>query len=917
VSPRWDGIRRVFRLPLGARTIGEDVREELGFHLEERIEELMGQGKSRGEAEREARARFGDRGEVESQLRHIDHGVASRVAWREAIGAWGREIRFGIRGLRRHPGFAIAAVLTLGIGMGAVGSIYTVLERVVLHPLPYPEPDRLVRLMNPVPGVEKGQEWNLSTAQYFYYSAHLAGIESIGLYRTNGANLETGGESRRIQTAGVTRSMMTLLGARAIRGRLFSEADDQPGAPTTTVLSYGLWQTMFGGQDSVVGRAVQLDGEPITVIGVMDRRIEVPRDRGEALAPRADLWLPFRLNPAGPFGNNHVWAGLARLAPGATLAGVTRGLDQLQPQLIPAFPNAYTQAFFDRYGFHTIVLPLKDYVLGDMAKNLWILLAAVGLVLVIACANVANLLVARLETRRRELAIRGAIGARGSDVLREALAEGAVLALAGLGVALLMVYGSVQWLVALAPPGVPRLEEVTVTFPVLAFLAGLAALVAAALAILPAAQVRRLAGSGLAALTEGGRSATTGRARQRVRSALVVGQVALAVMLVVGAGLLLRGFARLRSLDPGMVPDGVLTLEWYLPYQRYDSLSKVWRFHDEVLGRIRAMRGVIAAGASEELPMLTGFGCTIQGFEEPIVYDRIKEAGLTTCAGQSPTTPGYFEALRIPLVAGRYFTDDDNLAPERGAVIVTRAFAERFWPGENPIGKGVNPNGRSKPPFYHVVGEVGDLQGTALDEPPAMGIFYPIVAMPGGGRWYPSSMHVAIRTDRDDPTSLLPEVRQAVNAVDPTIPIANAEPVARVVSRSMGRTSFMLLLLGVSGAVALGLAAIGLYGLLAYLVARRANEIGVRMALGAEPRQVEGLVVGGALRLTALGALLGGLGALATARVLGSLLHGLPPWDPATYAGAIAVLALVAGTAAWIPARRAARVDPIRVLREE
>jgi predicted permease len=677
---------------------------------------------------------------------------------------------------------------------------------------------------------------------------------------------------------------------------------------------------MFGGQDSIIGRSIRLNDQPVTVIGVMQRGVEIPRDRGEALAPHVDLWLTLRLDPAGPFGNNHTWPAIAKLSPGATPEQVRGRLDRLQPQLIERFPNAYTQSFFDRYGFHTIALPLKGYVLGDMGRNLWILFAAVGLVLLIACANVMNLLLVRLETRRRELAIRSAIGARRSDVARQAFAEGTVLAGSALLIGLLFVFGSTRWLVSLAPPGIPRLEEVAVSPAVLAFMGGLALVVAVFLAIAPAAQMRRLAGSGLGALTEGGRSATTGRSRQRVRGALVATQVALAVMLVVGAGLLLRGFARLRGMDAGIDPERVLTFELFLPYQRYDSLSKVWRFDSELLERIRALPGVVTAGGSDALPLLTGFGCTVQGFEEAVVYDRIKEAGLTTCAGQFPTTPGYFETLRIPLVAGRYFSDDDNLAPERGAVIVTRAFAERFWPGENPIGKGVNPNGNNQAPFYHVVGVVGDLKGTALDEPPGIGIFYPIVAMPKPGRWdrwYPNSLHVVIRTDRDDPLALLPEVHRIVEAIDPTIPIANAEAMTSVVSRSMGRTTFMLLLLGIAGVVALGLAAIGLYGLIAYLVARRANEIGVRMALGAEPRQVEGLVVGGALRLAAVGALLGGLGALATARVLGSLLHGLPPWDPVSYAGAIGFMALVAGLAAWIPARRAARVDPVRVLREE
>jgi predicted permease len=911
----------VFRLPLGTRAVRGEVKDELRFHLEERIEELIAQGYSREEAEREARERFGDLHQVEAQLTRIDLRTARKRARGESWIAFLRDLRLAIRSLRRHPGFTAAAVLTLGIGMGATASIYALLERVVLDPLPFPASDRLVRLKNPVPGVEKGGEWNLSTAQYFHYREHVRELDAIGLYRLDGVNAATGGggegggEPKRAHAAFVTASMMQLLGAKAIRGRLLSEADDAPGAPDAAVISSGFWRSAFGSDPAVVGKILRLNDEPVTVVGVMAPGVELPRDRGEALATPVDFWLAIRLDPAGPFGNNHVFAVIARIAPGASVSGAQGTIDRLLPQLPQAFPSAYSQKFFERYRFHTVLYPLKQYVLGDMARNLWILFGAVGLVLLIACANVANLLLVRLETRRRELAVKSAIGAGRRDLAREAFAEGMTLALAGAALAVGVSLGSTRWLVALSPPGIPRLDLVGFSSMTLWFTLGLALLIAAGLATVAALSYSGL--TGFAALGEGGRGGTAGVQRQRLRGILVVAQIALALMLVVGSGLLLQSFRRLRAVDPGIDARGVMILDWYLPYQRYDSLTKVWQFHDAVLTKLRALPGVVAAGASQEVPLLSGFGCTVQGFEEPVVYDRLKEAGLTTCAGQSPTTPGYFEALRIPLVAGRYFRDEDNTAPERGAVIVTKAFAERFWPGENPIGKGVNPNGRTKPPFYHVVGVVGDLHGTALDEPVAMGIFYPIVAMPGGGRWYPSSMRVVVRTIRGDPLTLLGEIRRAVNEIDPTIPIANAETMQRVVARSMGRLSFTMLLLGIAGSVALALAAIGLYGLISFVVARRTNEIGVRIALGARPRQVERLVVRGALRLAVLGLLVGLAGAAVFARVLGGLLYGVSPLDPTAYAVSVTVLLAVAGLAGWIPARRAARVDPVKALREE
>jgi len=914
MSARWEGLRRVFRLPLGARGVQREVKDELSFHLEERIDELMVQGHARDAAERIARERFGDVGEVKAQLERIGLRAARKRARGEFWHGLLRDLRFALRGLRHRPGYALAALLALGIGLGATGSIATLLQRVVLDPLPYPASDRLVRLKNPVPGVERGSEWNLSTAQYFYYRQRAPELATLGLYQLEGMNAAAD-QPRRVHAAVVTASVLDLVGARAVEGRLLSAQDDAPGAPDVVMVSYGYWRGPLGGSRAVLGRQLRLNDEPVTVIGVMAPGIELPRDRGEAMALHADLWLPMRLDPGGPFYSSHVYPAIARLAPGASLAAAQRRIDQLRGGLPEAFPNAYSARFFERYQFHTRLYPLKQYVLGDMAKRLWVLFGAVGLVLLIAVANVANLLLVRLETRRREFAVRSALGASRGDIAREAFAEGGILAASGTALGLLLCLGSVRWLTALSPPGIPRLEAVALDGRVALLLGGLGLLIAAGLVLVPVLQYRGLAG--LAQLGDGGRGMTAGVRRQRLRGVLVATQMALALMLVVGSSLLLQSLRRLRAVHPGIDASGVLTLSWYLPYQRYDSLSKVWRFHREVLDRIRRIPGVTAAGVSAELPFVTGFGCTVQGFEEPAVFDRIKAAGLTTCAGQAPTTPGYFEALGIPLLQGRRFSDDDNLAPERGAAIVTRAFAERFWPGENPIGKAVNPNGRTKPPFYHVVGVVGDLHGTTLDEPPAVGIFYPIVPLPGGGRWYPGEFHLVVRGARGEPLDLLPEIRRAVAAADPGIPIANAETMSAVVARSMGRLSFTLLLLGIAGGVALALAAIGLYALISYVVACRRNEIGVRLVLGARPGQVERLVVRSALRLALLGLAAGGLGAAVSARVLRGLLYGVTAWDPPAYLLSAGVLLAVAGLAGWIPARRAARVDPVRALREE
>ena len=820
-----------------------------------------------------------------------------------------------IRALRRSPSYTLAAALTLGLGMGATASIYTLVQRVVLDPLPYPHADRLLRLKNPVPGVSKGDEWNMSAAQFFYYRQHVAAFADLGAYNEGGANVTTAVEAQRAHRANVTAGMMRLLGASTVKGRLLDSTDDVPGAPAVAVLSYGFWKSHFGGDDAIVGQTLRVDDFPFEVVGVMKPDVELPPDRGQAVRTPVDFWTAMRLNPAGPFHNNHVIPVVARLTDHATIADAQRQIDPLIAALPAEFPKAYSDAFITRYGFRTQVYPLKTYVLGGMARSLWILFGAVALLFCIACANIANLFLARLESRRRDFAVRTALGARRGDIAREAFTEGMVLA--GLGAVVATVIGvtSTRWLVLLAPPGIPRLDNVAVDWRVLAFTFAIALVVAAALAAVPTMQFQSSAGAG--ALGDGGRSMTSGVERSRIRGALVVAQVALALVLVVGSGLLLQSFRRLRAVDPGINPERVLTLEWYLPTQRYDSLSKVWAFHQAVLARIRSIPGVTAAGVSEELPLMTGFGCTVQGFEDQAVAQRLQDQNLTSCAGQAPTSPGYFEALGIPLIAGRYFTAADNDAPNTGAVIVTKAFAERFWPGENAIGKGVNPNGNTKPPFYHVVGVVGDLRGSALDEPPAMGIFYPIVAIPGTGRWYPSEMHLVVKTSRGEPLALVPAIRAAVNEVDPTIPLANAEAMRTVVDRTEGRLTFTMTLLGVAGLLALALSAVGLYGLIAYIVARRTNEIGIRIALGAQPGQVVRLVVRGALVLTLVGLAIGGVAAAATARVLKGLLYGVGPWDPAAYVGAVLVLALVAAIAGWIPSRRAARVDPAIALRAE
>ena len=828
---------------------------------------------------------------------------------------WAREFRTGFRALLRSKGFTLVAVVTLGLGLGGSAAIITLLDRVVLRPLPYPDAERLVRLENQVPGVGPDEKWAMSTAQYVYYREELpASVEAVGLYRGLGAIIDTPVGPQRVFGWSITADIFPLLGASAEVGRIIRAEDDRPGSPRVMVLSSGFWQRQFGGDPQIIGRTISIYGALVEVVGVLAAGFRIP---GSSLS--ADLYMPLRIDPEGSFGNNHVFNMVGRLAPGFDALSAERELEQLTPRLPERFPIAYSQDFFDRYGFRTLVTPLKESVLGDAARSLWILLGAVGLVLFIAFANVTNLFVVRMEGRRRELAIRSALGAGWGALARYLLAEGLILALAGGVLALLVSFWGVPALIAMAPDALPRLDDVQLGGTAIAATLLLSVAVGLGLALYPlAVQVRPVLAAGLA---EGDRRGTLGPARQRVRSALVVTQVALAFTLAAGAGLLLDSIRKVNDVPFGFSPEGVLTLSLYLEPSRYDTDVGIWGAYDRMLEGIRAIPGVQAAGMTASLPLSGGFGCTVQGFEDRAVYDRLKDAGLTTCAGQEPTAPGYFETMGIPVLQGRALTRADNDDPTRAAVVVSKTFADRFWPGEDPIGKGVAPSGRTVPPFYRVVGVVGDVPAETLDGDPAVAVYYPVVHnsdAPGNwGWWRPTAMRVVVRSGVSDPTSLFAAIREAVQLVDPQAPVMNAQTMDERVADSLGRLMFISTLLWISAGVALLLATVGIYGVISYVVSRRTSEIGMRIALGAPPGAVQRGIVGHSLKLATMGMLSGVVLALGTTRVLEGLLFGVAPGEPVVLGGAAVLLGIIAVVASWIPARRAARISPVEALRAE
>lgn len=854
-------------------------------------------------------------------LKAIEDHRQGRMTMQEWLRSGLGEMRLAVRGLLRTRSFAAISVVTLALGIGGSAAIFTLLDRVVLDPLPYPDAERLVRLENQVPGVGAEEVWPLSTAQWVYFAERATTLDGVGIYRGIGGNILTPSGPQRTPGVRVTASMMELLGAQARLGRLITEVDDAPGAAPVALLSFGFWQRTLGSDPDVVGRTLTYDDRPIEVIGVLSPGLSLP---GWPPSFEPEIWVPMQVDRAGRFANNHTYPAIGRLAPGATPAEAEAEIGRLTTRLPEAYPQAYQQGFLDRYGFRTQVVPLKDSVVGDVASRLWIVFGGVGLVLLIACANVVNLFLARMEGRRRELMVRSALGAGRSALARHLFAEALTLASIGGTLGLLVAAWGVPTLASLAPDSLPRMNGLGVGVQTIAFTFGLSFAVAIGLVIYPI--LTHTGSRAVGDLSEGGRTTSEGKNRRRFRGGLIMIQVALALTLAVGAGLLMETLRALRHTDLGFEPDQVVSVDLYLSRIRYPDDVAIWNFHRELLSRVRGLPGVGYAAFGEEVPVTGGFGCTVQGFEDQAVMDRIAEAGLTTCAGQERVTPGYFETLGIPVLEGRALTAGDNDDPTRGSVVVSRAFAERFWPGESALGKGIAPSGRTVEPWYRVVGVVGDVpaasgEGQAPFSQTAVAVYYPIRHNPdtpgNWDWWWPGQASLIVKAESGDGLALLPALRHVVDELDPEVPFANATEMESAVVAEGAKTTFVALLLGIAAATAILLAAVGLYGVISYTVNRRAREVGMRIAIGARAEEVQWMVVGQSVRL-AMGGLAGGIVlALGVTRLLGSLLVGVKPASPISYLGACALLALISVVASWLPARRASRVDPVEALRAE
>lgn len=898
-------MRRVFRLPESRVRARRALDDELRFHLEGRIEELIAQGMSPSDAETEARRRFGDIESHRTATLAIDDRIIKEHRRMEYLGTITRELRHAARSLARSRGFTTAAIVTLGLGIGAATAIFTMLDAVVLRPLSYPSADRLVELTSPVPKFKGDTLWGLARHEAFYFKDNSRAIEDIGVYQNT--EVTVGGDggdhpAERARAVQASAGLFRVLGITPELGRNLVLDDNRPELPTVLVLGHGYWQRRFGGDRSIVGRSIDIDGFPMTVVGILPASAQLPD-------LQVDLWYPAWTFPGQSAFNNHTWGAIARLRPGFTAASAQRELAPLTARLPELYPNAEPPQFVQHTGFYTQVRPLRDVVVGEvMTRALWILFGSVLVVLFIAAANLSSLFLVRLDARRREIAVRAALGADRSHLGAQLLAESMLVAIGAGTLGVVLAELGLRVLLAIAPATLPRLSEVHLGAAGIAFAAGGSLLVALVLGLLP------LFGASLLDLTllrDGARGSTVSRRRHVVRAALVVSQVALSLVLITAAGLMVRSFRNLHSVRPGFSPDGVLTMTIAVPGQQYGrDYAKTSAFYEQLVSRVQQLPGVVVAGVSEKIPLLSGNLCTGVNIQVP------ESNGVTgDCPSATLVSPGYFEAMGIR-VAGDPLTWS-GMNQHDGRMIVSGAFADlHHWTNRDAIGRGMNFQGTKA--WYHVSGVAADVLGDGFDKPPVSIVYFPMLPIPDASLWgVPVETNLVVRTKAGNAMALAPSISRIVSELEPAAATANATLMNTLVAKSMARRTFTMMLLGIAAAMALLLSVVGLYGVLSYVVGQRRGEIAIRMALGAQVAQVGRMVVGQSVRLAALGVAIGVLAALSSMHVLQSLLFGVKPTDPLLLLLSAALLIAVAMAAGWLPARRAASIDPAEALRAE
>jgi putative ABC transport system permease protein len=796
-----------------------------------------------------------------------------------------RDLKYSLRSLARNPGFAAIAILTLGLGIGANSAIFSVVNSVLLRPLPFSDATRLtmVWLSSPQRGADVTSYPNYLDWKKSGTFAGMAAFTPLG------ANITGDGTTpERVPAALVSADFFTVLGAKPELGRAFQAREETAGEDTVVILSNGLWKRRFGSDPNIVGRTFRVRGRTLTIIGVMPSGFDFPE--------KAELWLPLAPGPGEREARGALWLRVvARLKPGSSLENSQAGMDIVAAQLAKEYPGVLQDAGI-------AVKPLRDYLVGDVRPALLVLLGAVLFVLLIACANIANLLLARAAAREQEIAVRSALGASRGRVVRQLLTESIALGLLGGVAGLLFALWGVGILRSASPPGLRNVAEISVDGRVLAFTLAVSIVTGILFGLVPALQVSRPRFS----LALRDRGASGGKRRGLTLKALVVAEVALALVLLIVAGLLLQSFARLDRIDPGFHPRQVLALSVSLTGSDYPEPARIIAFYQGLVERVRSLPGVQSAGATSAVLLsdLADSGrISVEGHLNPTPEQQVEVT-------MDSVTPEFFGTLGVPLISGRLFTAQDAAAPTQVAVI-NRTMARRFWPGEDPVGKRFKfgPAGVAEIPWVTVLGVVGDARRSSLehDEPPSS--FLPHAQLPA------SNMTLVVRAASGDPRQLAPAILREIHSLDPNQPVTRVATIEELIGERLLLRRFNAFLLGAFSLLALTLAAVGIYGVISYTVSQSTRDIGIRLALGAQGRDVLRMVLGNGLWLILPGIALGIGGALVAGRVLSHLLFGITATDPVTFLGLSLFLALLACAASYIPARRAARLDPLKALR--
>jgi len=832
--------------------------------------------------------------------------IPSRRGW-SAMADLLSDLRVSLRVLWKQPGFSLVTVVTLALAIGANTAIFSVVDGTLLQPLPLPEPETLVRVYHSAPGMDEARpDIGMTSATYFYFRDSDV-LADLALFRYESANLSGGEAPERVLASHVTHSFFETLGVPTAMGRAFSAEDDEPGSPPVVLLSDAFWRSQFGGAMDIVGKTVQLDGATHEIIGVAPAGFEFPR-RGTR------LWVPMQLDreeaDIGRFGAPSV----ARMKDGMSLEQTSARLAALLENLTETFPEQASAPGLERAGLTAAVKPLQEYYIGDTRQPLFILLGSVGFILLIACANVANLFLVRAESREREMAVRVALGAGRRRLVVGFLTEACVLGLTAGVVGLLFAFAGVRALVRYGPTSAYRLEEVGIDARVLLFTFVISLVAGVLFGAIPALRTKT---SWLAAaLKEGGRAQTSGRSRHRARNILVGAQVALAVVLLVGSGLMVRTYQTLTSVDLGYNPENVLTFRLMLPQGDYPGTEAPAAFVQQVIEKISTLPGVLSAGAVNHLPL----GYTASGVDFTVEDRPLEPGDRAQMHIFKRSAPGFFETMQIPLRAGRTFERADH-EENRGVAVISEAVAQLYWPGENPIGKRIQPGGSDTegpdPALWHtIVGVVGNVRNLDLEEEDGEIVYLPMRPIDSQSGFAARVMGFVVRAD-GDPTALVDSIRASVQALDPDLPLANVLTMEGLVAWAREDEAFMmaLLLIGALGALLIG--SVGIYGVVSYVVSQRTHEIGVRMALGARTAEIGWMVLRRSLTVTVAGILAGVTASIALTSFMSTLLYGVSPLDPVTFVVVIGALVVVAALAAYLPARRAAKVDPLEALRFE